>query len=205
MYVGHIAVCERIMWELALDACVSVWRPGWRLCFPSCLTRSVRSARQSLGGHHQLSGGCCWGPASHKQGSKISLERALSTCAVSVCLIKTGWKCSPELAVSDQVPPAEQHVDYRNCTGFSFCNTAFFRGVLSRVPQRVLWHSGQKNSISFLIEKWLYFSGIFVYAYQVCWEPRSLFSLLLWIWGELILLTRCCWKLLIQGLCSHKR
>jgi len=43
-----------------------------------------------VGGHCQSSGGCCWGPASHKQGSKISLETALSACVVSVCLIKTG-------------------------------------------------------------------------------------------------------------------
>lgn len=180
MYMGHTAACERIAWELALDASGSVRCPAWRFCFPGCMAWSAQSDRQLLGGHRWLSGGCCWVPATHKQSWEIPLEIAPSTCAVSVCLIKTVWKCSPELLVSDQVPPAEQHTDDHNCSIFSFYNTTFFPGILLHVLQWVLWHSGQKNSISFSTEKWLYFSGIFVNAYQVCWEPRSLFSLFLW-------------------------
>lgn len=48
--MGRAAVRERMAWDLALDAGGSVWKfPSWKLCFPSCMTRSVRSARQLLG------------------------------------------------------------------------------------------------------------------------------------------------------------
>lgn len=94
------------------------------------------------GYHHQLSDGCCWGPAGRKQGSKISLETALDTRAVSVCLIKTSeshLQNSRSLTNSPQ-----QRGTSITATALAFPSViphCFLAFILSCVPQWVLWCS----------------------------------------------------------------
>lgn len=91
-----------MVWDM--DASSDVWCPGWRLCFPSCVLWEHPAGSTDTGVTSPTVRWLLLEAASHKQGSKISLEIDLSTCAASLCLIKTGWKCSPELAVSEQDP-----------------------------------------------------------------------------------------------------
>lgn len=190
MYMGHS--CMGVQ-DLGYSAChCDVWCPGWRLCFPGCVEWEHPTCLADTGGTSPAVRCLLLGAAGHKQGSKISLERDLSTCAAGLCLIKSSWKRAPELAVAEQGPQQSGTSITVTALAFPFVTLYSFIVFVTCSSVGPLAFRTEKQYY-FSTEKWLYCSGIFVCAYQVCWDTRFLFSPLLWKWGELILLTRSAW------------